>query len=242
MILNHLGASGLGLRLGGARLLLDPPTAPGAPTLLTWTETERVAGVRAVTGGLPDAVAPLIGAAPAVLDWLGVRGVALRPEPVSFDGWTVRAVPYAPIPYATPREALRKTASAFRSPLQASSRLWRLAQRPVTPPLALSLARDGCMIAILGQALHRFTSAADIDHLVHTFGGADVLIAGTDYDDEEATGTLAGRFGAKTVVIADLTGPVRRMLHLPTRPLSTVLATAPAGTLLLEEGGELVVA
>lgn len=239
MILTHLGASGLGIRLGGARLLLDPPRAPDAPTILTWTETERVSGVRAVTGGLPDGVAPLIGAAPAVLDWLGVRGVALGPEPVSFDGWTVRAVPYAPIPYATPREALRKTASAFRSPLLASRRLWRLAQRPVTPPLALSVARDGCVVAILGQALHRFTPEADVERLVQTFRGADVLVAGTDYDDEEATGRLAGLFGARTVIIADLTGPVRRMLHLPTRPLHTVLATAPTGTLLLEEGGEL---
>lgn len=241
MILTHIGASGLAIRLGGARLLLDPPRAPDAPTILTWTETERVAGVRAVTGGLPDAVAPLIGAAPAVLDWLGVRGVALGPEPVSFAGWTVRAVPYAPIPYATPREGVRKMLSAFRSPLQASSRLWRLAQRPVTPPLALSLARDGFVVAVLGQALHRFTPEPDVERLVSAFRGAEVLIAGTDYDDEEATGRLAGRFGARTVIIADLTGPVRRVLHLPTRPLSTVLASAPAGTLLLEEGGELVV-
>lgn len=237
MIITHLGASGLGLRLDGARLLLDPPTAPDAATLLTWTETERVAGVRAVAGGLPAAVAPLTGAAPAVLDWLGVRGVALRPEPVSFDGWTVRAVPYAPIPYATPREALRKTASALRSPLLAATRLRLLVRRPATPPLALSLARDGLVVAVLGQALHRFTSEADVERLVQAFRGADVLVAGTDYDDEQATGTLAGRFGAKTVIIADLTGPVRRMLHLPTRPLHTVLASAPPGTLLLEENG-----
>ena len=232
MILTHLGASGLGLRLGGARLLLDPPTAPDAPTVLTWTETERIAGVR-------SGPAPVVGASPTVLAWLGLTGVALQVDPVDVDGWSVRALPYPPIPYATPREGVRKMLSAIRSPLQASSRLRHLVRRPVTPPLALSLARDGCVIVVLGQALHRFTPEADLERLVQAFRGADVLVAGTDYDDEEATGRLAGLFGARTVVIADLTGPVRRMLHLPTRPLHTVLATAPAGTLLLEEGGEL---
>jgi hypothetical protein len=228
MHIAHIGASGLALSHAGARLLIDPQSAPDGPTVLTWTETERVAGVRARA---PSELA----AAQTVLDWLSRPGTALGAEPVRFAGWTIVALPFAPIPYATPREAVRKALSAVRSPLRALERLRHLARRPHTPPLVLSLTREGRTIALLGQALHRYTSRRDLDRLVQRFHGADVLIAGTDYDDEKATGRHCGAFNAKTVVIADLTGPVRRMLQLPTRPLTTMLRSAPKGTLVLEE-------
>ena len=232
MNITHLGFTGLAIRDGTARLLLDPPAAPDAPTVVTWTETERVSGVRA---GPPPALA----AAPVVLKWLGVEGVALGAAPVRFGGWVITAAPYDPIPYATPREAMRKTASALRDPRLAVERLGHLFRRPATPPLALSITRAGRVVVVLGQALHRFTPAGELDRLVRMFGGCDVLVVGTDFDDEEAPGRLSGVFGARTVVVADLTGPVRRMLRLPTRPLETVLASAPPGTKLLCEGGGL---
>lgn len=228
MHIAHLGSSGLALSHAGNRLLIDPQSPPDDPTVLTWTETERVAGVRARA---PSQLA----AAQDVLDWLARPGTAIGTDPVRFAGWTVAALPFSPIPYATPREAMRKTASALRSPRLAFERLRHLAHRPDTPPLALSLSCEGRNVALLGQALHRFTSAPDLERLVKHFHGADVLIAGTDFDDEAATGRLAGAFGAKTVVIADLTGPIRRLLNLPTRPLTAVLSTAPKGTQLLEE-------
>lgn len=232
MILTHLGYSGLSLQIGSSTLLVDPPTAPHAPTLVTWTERERVAGVRA-------RVPPLLAAAPAVLRWLDRPGVELAEGPTLFAGWAVRAVPYPPIPYATPREALRKTFSALRSPRLALDRLRHTLRRPRTPPLAVEVSREGVRVAFLGQALHRFTSDEALEGFVRAFGGADLLVAGTDYDDEGATGRLACAFGARNTVIADLTGPIRRVLGLPTRPLTTVLATAPSGTRLLAEGASL---
>lgn len=232
MILTHLGFSGLSLHLGPATLLVDPPGAPDAPTLVTWTETERVAGVR-------QRRPPLLAAAPDVLRWLDLPGVATGAAPTPFAGWTVRALPYPPIPYATPREALRKSTSALRNPRLAFSRLRHTLRRPTTPPLAVEVTRDGVRIVLLGQALHRFTPPDALDRLVTAFRGADLLVAGTDYDDEVETGRLACAFDARITVIADLTGPIRRVLGLPTRPLTTVLAASPPGTRLLTEGASL---
>lgn len=226
----HLGMSGLRLAWGGASLVVDPPAVVGGPTLITWSETDRVAGVRA-GGGDP------IAAAPGVLRWLGREGTALEEgRDVEFAGFTLRATSFRPIPYAVPAEAVRKTLSALRSPVKAAGRLVRLAGRPKDLPLVVEVERAGVRVLLAQQALHRFVDDAARDRLVARHRAPDVLIAGTDYEDELATGTLMGAFGAGVCVLADLIGPVRRYLGLPVRPLETTLATAPPGTRLLHAG------
>lgn len=77
---------------------------------------------------------------------------------------------------------------------------------------------------------------AELLTLIQHFQDTDIVIAGSDYDDEAATGHLLGRFSAKQYIVADLIGPIRRKIGLPTRPLQTVLATAPPHTHALQEG------
>lgn len=214
----RLGGSGLVVDVGGAALAVDPPTPAGLPTVITWTEAERVGGA-----------APPLAAAPAVLAWLAVDGVALT-GPIAFGGFQITPVPFAPIPYAVPAEALRKTRSALRDPRLAARRLRHTLGRPRTPPLALRLERDGVVVALAQQALHRFADPAALAPLA----GADVLVFGPDYEDEAAAGALAGRLGARHVVVADLIGPIRRRLGLPVRPLAATLAHAPPGTSVLD--------
>ena len=60
------------------------------------------------------------------------------------------------------------------------------------------------------------------------------MIAGTDYEDEVATGRALGRLDAPHLVLVDLVGPVRKKLGLPVRPMSVCLAAAPPRTVLLE--------
>lgn len=230
MLITHLGWSGLALHHAGARILVDPASPPNAATVVTWTEAERIAGVQALDP-------PALAAAPAVLAWLGKEGRTLGEAPVELGGWRVTALPYAPIPYATPPEAVRKTMIALQHPVLAARRLRHAIRRPATPPLALLLEAGGLRVALAGQALHRFTTEAAMDALLAFAPSPDILLAGTDFDDEAATGRLAARFNARQVIIADLTGPVRRKLGLPTRPLTASLDEAPRGTHLLEERG-----
>lgn len=229
----HLGMSGLHLAWAGAAVCVDPPRPIDAPVVVTWSEHERVAGARAAKG-------PVAGDA-SVLAFVGAEGLALEEgRTMPFAGFTLTPTAYRPIPYATPPEAMRKTLSALRAPRVALRRLVFTLGRPAALPLAVLIARGGKRVAVLGQALHRFVSDAELERLVRWAGTVDLLVAGTDYDDEAATGAMMGAFDARQRVIADLTGPIRRALGLPVRPLEVALRSAPAETRVLDDGQELV--
>ncbi len=219
----HLGWSGLRVEIGGVALAVDPPEPVDAPLVLTWSERERVAGARGSGGP--------VAAAPEVLAWLGLTGVPLvEDRPVEIVGFTIVARPYRPIPYATAPEALRKTRSALLAPARAAARLAFTLRRPPSPPLALRVDRGGTRVVLLGQALHRFLAPDGVRALAAWAGPADLVVAGTDYDDEAATGEQLRAFDARNRVVADLTGEIRRALGLPVRPLSVATAAGPPGT------------
>ncbi len=224
----HLGYSGLRVRWpDGAALVFDPPEVVSEPVVLTWSEQERTAGVRAGAGG--D-----VAAHPELLRWLRRDGVGLSGGDAIVGPFHLRTMPYTPIPWATPIEALRKTLSGLRSPRLAARRLSYTLRRPADPPLIVEVEHAGLRLLHLGQAVHRFQGELPVLH--EHFYGPEVLIAGADFDDEAAVGAGLGGFAAKTCLIVDTVGSVRRLLGLPTRSLSTSLLTAPPGTLLLEVG------
>ncbi len=229
LTLQHLGMSGLCLTLDEDSLCVDPPLpVADDPVLITWSEAERVSGVGGAGAVLAD---------PDVLDWLGVSGVPLIPDrPARFGAFEVAVLPYRPIPYATPREALRKTFIGLRRPHVAARRLAHTLSRPAAPPLAVRLDWSGMRIGLCQQALHRFVTPAGADEVRAFFADCHVAIASPDFDDEEACGRMLGALGARRAVLIDSIGPVRRMLGLPTRALRASMATAPPGTLLLEDG------
>lgn len=224
----HLGESGLLVRIGEHRLAVDPPRPTGLPQALTWSEVERLAG----SGGPGPLAAP-----PEILRFIGRDGVRLLDGvQVQLGGFALLPSAFPPIPYAVPAEAVRKTLSALRNPRLAWQRLDHARKRPDGPPLVLELRAEGKRVVLLQQALHRFTPEPVLERLVQRHGGADLLVAGTDYEDERATGRLMGRFGAGLCVVADLIGPVRRRLGLPVRGLELTVEVAPAGTVGLREG------
>ena len=224
--LDHLGESGLLATWDDACLAFDPPVPLGHPAVLTWSEQERVAGSRAPGHDLA--------AHPALLRFLGREGTALQPgSSHTFHAVRLRVAAYDPIPYAVPAEAVRKTLSALRDPRLAYRRLRHTLRRPGDPPLIVEASHGGVRLLHLGQSLHRF---AHVEALAREFGGAEVVVAGTDFEDEAATGRLLHAFGGRANVVADLVGTVRARLGLPNRDLATVLTTAPPGTRLLRPG------
>ncbi len=225
--IDHMGMSGLRLTLDDAVLCVDPPGRGPEPAIVSWTEAERVSGVG------DRALAAL----PAVLKWLERPGVALSlVGPVAVGPWQVAALPYTPIPYAVPAEAVRKTLIGLRRPGFAVRRLAHTLRRPKAPPVALRLDCGGVRVALCQQALHRFVGEADLDRLLRFFAGSTVAVASPDYEDEVACGRLLARLDAPQRVLVDSIGPVRRMLGLPTRPLSASVTGTPPGTLLVEDG------
>lgn len=227
--IEHLGASGLRVRWpDGATLAFDPPDAVSDAVVLTWSEQERTAGVR--DGGRGD-----LAAHPALLAWLCRDGAGLIEGDAILGPFRLRTLPYTPIPWATPTEALRKILSGLRSPRLAFRRLRYTLRRPADPPLIVEVAHAGVRVLHLGQAIHRFQE--ELPALQAHFQGADLVLAGADFDDEAAVGAGLAGFGGRANVIVDTVGAIRRTLGLPTRSLSVSLATAPAGTRLLEIGG-----
>ncbi|GDX82668.1 hypothetical protein LBMAG42_44790 [Deltaproteobacteria bacterium] len=228
----HLGASGLRVRWpDGATLCFDPPEPVLDALVLTWSEQERTAGVR---GGAAGDVA----AHPDLLRWLRRDGTGLGSGEGTgdaiFGAFRLRAMPYTPIPWATPIEALRKTLSGLHSPRLAARRLKYTLRRPSDPPLIVEVEHAGIRVAHMGQAIHRFQR--ELPALQAHFQGADLVLAGADFDDEAAVGAGLAGFRGRTNVIVDTVGAIRRTLGLPTRSLRVSLATAPPGTRLLEIG------
>ena len=231
LTIEHLGMSGLRLQLGSEALCVDPPEPGPEPAILTWTEAERLSGAR----GRP-LVAP-----PEVLAWLGVAGTALLPgRPARVAGAAVRALAYAPIPYAVPAEAVRKTRIALTRPRFVLRRLAHTLSVPSLAPLALRLEWSGWVLVLCQQALHRFVDPAEAARLRQFGSGASVALASPDFEDERACGRLLASLGAQQAVLVDAIGPVRRRIGLPTRPLAASLPTAGPGTLLLEARQTLV--
>ncbi len=231
--LDHMGMSGLRLCWEGHRICVDPPQRGPEPAVVTWNEAERLTGLtgREVAGH------------PRLLSWLQCAGTALRPgTSVTLAGIRVHAASFAPIPYAVPLEAWRKTCIAVSRPLFAARRLRHTLGVPRVPPVALRLEASGLTIALCQQSLHRFVAPAAADRLRRFFAGADVALASPDFEDEAACAELLGSLEVRHTVLVDSIGPVRRMLGLPTRPLATAQHLAPAHTRLLEEGARLTIA
>lgn len=228
LLLQPLGDLGLRLQAGDTILDVDPPTVGDAPVLLTWSENERCLGVEAAQPAhlIADAM---------LLAWLGRQGVSLPDgAELAILGMKIRARSYRPIPWATPTEFVRKTLSALKDPALARARMARTRRRPADPPYAVRVELGDWRVAYLHQALHRFQRG--LDPLLKLAAGADVVIAGTDYDDEEATAAALHKLDAKHLVLVDFVGPVRRKLGLPVRPITYTLERAPERTVLLGDG------
>lgn len=226
--ITHLGDCGLQLEAGGSVLAIDPPHPVDAPTVLTWSETERIAGAR-------EAQPPVLAADSILLAALGRHGTALPDgAEVQLAGIRVRPRAFTPIPWATPTEFVRKTWAALRNPTLARERMARTWRRPDDPVYALRIGIGGWTVAYLHQALHRFQKPQALEQILRLAKDADVVLAGTDYDDECATAAALGRLDAPWLVLVDLVGPVRRKLGLPTRPIAYTRDLAPPRTLVLE--------
>ena len=222
--LEHEGAASIRATRPGRTLRFDPVTPPESDDIvvLTWDEHERVA---ATAQALRDGRRPMVIAPDAVLQWLAQRGVVEgAPAPVVVDGLRVEQHPYAPIPYAAGVEILHKARSAAFGPGRAARRLLQRVGGPRCEPVVTQVTLpDGARFVHLNLALHRWTPAAWLDDAVARYRGAEWVMAGVDFGDEDAFASQVGRFEAKNILVTDLVSDVRRALGLPTRLLTPLV-------------------
>jgi hypothetical protein len=230
--IQHEGFLSLRLERQGRTLRFDPcePVEDGDVVALSWTFPEQLDATRRAVA---DGLRPTVLAAGPVLDWLArageVDGHDLLGGPVAIDGMRVAATPYTPIPYATPAEAARKVQSALRNPGRAVGRLVRHIDAPRTAPLALEvdLGEVGRLLH-LALSLHSGTPPDWLAAMQARAAGARWVIAGVDYDEEDAFLAALDGFRAEHLLVTDLVGEVRRRIGLPTRLLTPLVDQAVA--------------
>ena len=218
--LEHRGCSHLHVEHHTGALDFDPCSPPGrdATALLTWNEQERAQGIlQALRQGEP----PTVVSSERLLVWLGPHsdGSTLAP-PAEIGGLRVEATPYQPVPYVDMKEGLLKVRSAMRNPWRAARRIGNRLATPSAWPLVYKITfPGGDTLVHLNCALHRWTEQAWLAEARREYHGATWLVAGVDHDQHDAFASMIAPFEPEHLILADLTGDVRRSLDLPTQPL-----------------------
>ncbi|MCP4810763.1 MAG: hypothetical protein GY913_11100 [Proteobacteria bacterium] len=215
--LTHQGHSAVTLERDGRTFRFDPFDQPDEDDqiVLTWHECERAEGtLRAIRAGAN----PRVIAVPKLRMWLHEAGECLDSMPggVIDKEVQVEAMEYQPIPYATPIEFVRKTKAALLSPLMAAKRLKGRAGLPEVNPMIVQLTLpDGGRFLHLNCSLHRDTPSDWLDKAAERFGGADWIVVGIDYGEDDAVLQRIGRFAPKHLLVTDLVNETRTEIGLP---------------------------
>jgi hypothetical protein len=211
----HEGHSSIRVERAGRWFRFDPyePPDPDHQSILTWNEAERAQGLLTA---VREAKTPRVVAHPDLLGWLQSLG-PVHPGGDEIEGVRVEMLEYEPVPYATPSEFVRKTRAALLSPGMAARRLYKRASLPKAQPVIVQLTfPDGRRLLHLNCSLHQWTPADWLDEAVARFGGADWILVGVDYEEDEAVFERIQAFGGKQVLLTDLLNDARQAIGLPT--------------------------
>ena len=217
----HEGHSAIRVERAGSWLRFDPREPPAADqvSLLTWNQLDRSRGVvQAIRSGQT----PRVMAAPELHPWLNQQGQArLEPSCGRIDDLLVESLVYTPIPITTPEETVHALKGSVRHPGTAARRLWRRARSPLARPLVIQLTfADGKRLLHLNGALHEATDAEWLRGAQESFRGADWVMVGVDYGEDEAVLRMLPGFEPGVVLVTDLVNEERQGLGLPTRLLT----------------------
>lgn len=170
---------------------------------------------RKLTVVAPDPIFDFLGKQGAVTGGSGPRQV----DDVKIDGLLYAPAPgnagalgqflQASVAAARPRATLRRLAESARIP---NAEPWIV---EITFP-------DGARLLHLDLALHKETDPAWVDRAIARFGGPEWLIVGVPWGDGESVVSLAPRFAARRILVAELQNTERREAGLPTELVTPV--------------------
>lgn len=155
-----------------------------------------------------------------------VSDKALKPStsPQVVAGVRVASEPYEPIPWATPREAVRKLRAALLNPVTAGERITkRLTETSEKPHVYELTFPDGARLVHLACSLHSGTDPAWLDSARQRYSGADWMIVGVDYEEEAAVLEHLPGFSPGVLMLTDLINDERSKLGMPTRLLTPMV-------------------
>lgn len=226
--LEHEGRASIRVEWPGRTLHFDPLGAPDGPgvragdlVICTWNWPEHLDAVAAAAraGDRPTVVAE-----PEVLAWLAAQGpIDAHRGPATLDGLSIETRTYTPIPHTTRSEAVWKLRSALVRPDRAAGRLLKRARLPKADPIIAQVTLpSGERLLHLNLSLHSGTPEPWLADVSARFRGADYVIVGIDYGEDDAVLRLLERFEPGKVMFSDLISETRRALGLPTSLLTPV--------------------
>jgi len=201
----------------GRFLRIDPvePPAEDEVVVLTSSAPHRARGtVEALKEGRKLTVV----ASAAVLEWLrGLGTIDGHTFPATVDGLTIDGIPYAAAPTARPLSHMFRASVAGARAGTTLKRLSEQVRFPTTEPHAVEvLLEDGGRMVHLDLALHRGTDPDWLGRAAARFTGAEWLLVGIPWGEGEGVVQHVGRFGAKRVLLTELSNAERRESGLPT--------------------------
>lgn len=207
----------------GRFLRIDPSDAPTGDEVVVLTSTAPHR-VRATVEALQAGTRLTVVATQPVLDWLGTLGtIDGGTFPRTVDGVAIDAMSYAPPRQARPLSHFLRASVAGARPKSTLKRIAEQVRWPTVEPQVLQLTfPDGERLVDLDLALHAGTDEAWIDRVVARFGAPEWLVVGVPWGEGEAVVRLAGRFGAKRVLVTEMQNAERRELGLPTELVTPV--------------------
>lgn len=216
----HEGGRCIRLERKGRFFVFEPGGASDEVGILLGGDSERVSGlVSMAQDGRGEVVL-----SDEVADELPpLNGITVHRFPTTVDGVAFESMNYSPLLQPDRSSGILRMRRAIKSPRKAAKR-WRdnggrTASSPLTSVVQLTFP-DGSRLLHLDLSLHQETSDQWVQEAQGRFRGADWLICGVEYGQDEAVLTHLKGFEPKLVMLTDLVNEQRQAQGLPVNLLT----------------------
>ena len=226
----HEGRRYIRVERKGRFFAFEPDSAFHEVGILLGAEQERVSGlVRTAQSGRGEVVL-----SEQVAQGLGsLNGITMHCFPVTVDGVLFEGMSYSPLLQPDRASGVLRMRHAIKSPRKAAKRWRENGESPnseaLTSVVQLTLP-DGGRLVHLDLSLHQETPDEWIKEAQERFKGADWLICGVEYGQDDSVLAHIKGFESKVVLLADLVNEQREAQGLPTNLLT------PTVDALVEQG------
>jgi hypothetical protein len=219
--LYHEGGSSIRLERPGPWLRFDPDGVEDIDHLhLLHAATNT--SIRGLKQAIEAGQHPTVVASSECMDRFPVLTEASgHSPPVDFDGLEIRSLSYTPRVAEDAEGLLKKLGRAVRYPDQAARRMLEGQREAEGSPSIFDIRLpDGGRLLHLHLSLHDQTPADWLERVSTEFRGADWILVGVPYGQDEAVARHLPGFEGKLLLLTDLINEQRASAGLPTNVLT----------------------
>ena len=219
--IHHEGGTSIRLEKPGPWIRFDPRKVDDVNHLhLLHAATST--SIRGLEQAIETGHQPTVVASSECLGRLPSLGQANKhTPPVELDGLVIRSLPYTPRVAEDAEPLLRKLGRAVRYPDQAARRLLEGQKEAEESPSIFDIQLpDGGRLLHLHLSLHDQTPGAWLEEVCTEFRGADWILVGVPFGQDEAVIRHLPGFEGKLLLLTDLINDQRATAGLPTSVLT----------------------